>query len=106
MDSQLNDQEDAAMSQQCSSAKPPPVDLQEGRFALPMATLSIPQDSASENVSSDAQRAQSTHASVPPLKRPRKAVYKSTLRKRDREKKRRDNFNQGLERLAGKQGRY
>jgi hypothetical protein len=31
-------------------------------------------------------------------------VYLSTLRKRNREKKRRDHFNEGLERLAGRFG--
>jgi len=40
------------------------------------------------------------YASLPPLKRPRKTVYKSSLEKRNREKQRRDIFNEGLQELA------
>lgn len=39
---------------------------------------------------------------IDPSQRPRKKVYKSTLRKRNREKRRRDQFNEGLQQLAGK----
>eukprot|EP00546_Thalassionema_frauenfeldii_P012490 CAMPEP_0178929152 /NCGR_PEP_ID=MMETSP0786-20121207/20389_1 /TAXON_ID=186022 /ORGANISM="Thalassionema frauenfeldii, Strain CCMP 1798" /LENGTH=205 /DNA_ID=CAMNT_0020605273 /DNA_START=152 /DNA_END=766 /DNA_ORIENTATION=+ len=39
-------------------------------------------------------------AGLPPLKRPRKTVYKSTLQKRNREKRRREHFNEGLQQLS------
>ena len=55
-----------------------------------------------DHVSSDADEEDTSYEFLPTLLRPRKKVFLSTLRKRDREKKRRDNFNQGLERLAGK----
>ena len=60
--------------------------------------------SASDETHSDADGDESDNNSnnLQALKRPRKKVYKSTLMKRNREKERRDHFNGGLERLAGK----
>jgi len=40
------------------------------------------------------------YAGLPPLKRPRKTVYKSTLQKRNREKRRRELFQEGLQQLS------
>jgi hypothetical protein len=51
--------------------------------------------------SSDASEEEPNFDHLPQLKRPRKKAYKSTLCKRDREKKRRDHFNEGLQQLAG-----
>lgn len=57
------------------------------------------EDADEEDIEEEEEQPNYDH--LPPLKRPRKKVYKSTLRKRNREKKRRDHFNEGLEQLAG-----
>jgi hypothetical protein len=58
-------------------------------------------DDDDEDDDDEEEEQQPNYDHLPPLKRPRKKIYKSTLRKRNREKKRRDHFNDGLEQLAG-----
>jgi hypothetical protein len=68
---------------------------------VPSHNVDNEEDDDDEDDDDEEEEQQPNYDHLPPLKRPRKKVYKSTLRKRNREKKRRDHFNDGLEQLAG-----
>jgi hypothetical protein len=100
MNTHQNDHQRAEPLRQASSDES--VKKQESGVAS-IEGVSESQECASD-ASSDAEGEATSYDHLPPPQRPRKKVYLSTLRKRNREKKRRDHFNEGLERLAGRFG--
>ena len=99
MNAQRNDHQHAESLQEAPPGES--VGKQETGVASTGAVAKSLEQCASD-ASSDAEEEEASYDHLPPLQRPRKKVYLSTLRKRNREKKRRDHFNQGLERLAGR----
>jgi len=65
-----------------------------------MQPLSDDENNKSEGEEKKPSSEEDPYAGLPPLKRPRKTVYKSTLQKRNREKRRRELFQEGLQQLS------